>query len=281
MLMKKSIIALAVAGALTAPIAAQADATLYGSLRIKATSFDGASELNVTDNSSRIGIKGSSDLFSGAKAIFQFEQAVSTDTGAFSGGRLGYLGATGDFGTATFGRQWTPHYNWTGAATDILDNRTSGATAYTNGTHRVSDTMAYITPDLNGFRAAAVIIASDNADGEDLDAYNLAATFAANGFTFGASILGNEVTNNDITALSAAYSAGAFYVAAKVQNDETKAEEESYELAASYSMGNTKLLANYIDDDNGISGSGAGEQFLLKFSRSWAKKLAYLQHTLT
>ena len=34
MLMKKSLIALAVAGAMTAPMIAQADATLYGSFRI-------------------------------------------------------------------------------------------------------------------------------------------------------------------------------------------------------------------------------------------------------
>ncbi len=126
--MKKSLIALAVAGALTAPMVAQADATLYGSLRIKLVDND-ATNLDVQDNASRIGIRGSSDLFSGAKAIFQFEQAVSTETGAFSGGRLANLGMTGDFGTALFGRIWTPYYNWTGAQTDVSDSDVSAASA--------------------------------------------------------------------------------------------------------------------------------------------------------
>ena len=45
--MKKSLIALAVAGALTAPVIAQADATLYGSLRAKVVSAD---EVNGENN---------------------------------------------------------------------------------------------------------------------------------------------------------------------------------------------------------------------------------------
>ena len=79
--MKKSLIALAVAGAMAAPMAAQADATLYGSLRIKVMDNDNVST-GVVDNFSRIGIKGSSDLFSGAKAIYQFEQAIDPEAGS-------------------------------------------------------------------------------------------------------------------------------------------------------------------------------------------------------
>lgn len=269
MLMKKSIIALAVAGALVAPLA-QADATLYGSLRLKLQDLDGA-ETNIADNSSRIGIKGSSELFSGNKAIFQFEQAVSTETGAFSGGRLASLGVTGDFGTVNAGRQWSPFATWTLFPTDIVDNRTSGASGYEPGLHRLSNTIAYVSPNLSGFQGAVVLIAdNDVQDGEDLDAYNLAAKYSVAGFTVAASTINLEAANQDVNSLAVSYEADAFYVAARYQEDETAGagQEDSYEVAGSFTMGNTKLLANFVDsDDNDV-----GEQWSLEVQQKLGKK---------
>ncbi|MGY8869897.1 MAG: hypothetical protein ACKVJE_05605, partial [Pseudomonadales bacterium] len=75
--MKKSLIALAVAGALTAPMVAQADATLYGSLRLKVVAEENK-DLDVADNASRIGIKGSVDTnIDGVKAIYRGEWKVN------------------------------------------------------------------------------------------------------------------------------------------------------------------------------------------------------------
>ena len=261
--MKKSLIALAVAGALTAPMVAQADATLYGSLRIKLVDND-ANGTDVVDNSSRIGIRGSSDLFSGAKAIFQFEQAVSTETGAFAGGRLANLGVTGSLGTAIFGRIWTPYYNWTGAKTDIADNGTSASSTYVVGVHRASDVIAYVSPNLSGFQVAAAVLADDTTSGagddsESVDATHVAANFEANGFSIGASYLdfeestlGAALAYENVASAAASYSMGDFYVATRYEDREvigTGADQDAWELAASYSMGNTKLIANYIDDD--------------------------------
>ncbi|MDI3324431.1 porin [Pontibacterium granulatum] len=267
--MKKSIIALAVAGALVAPLA-QADATLYGSLRLKVQSLDGANELNVTDNSSRIGIKGSTELFSGAKGIFQFEQAVSTVDGAFSSGRLASAGITGDFGTVNAGRQWSPFATWTLFPTDIVDNRTSGASGYQPGLHRLANTVAYVSPNMSGFQAAAVIIAANNADGEDLDAYNLAAKYAMGGLTVAASTVGLEAANQDVNSLAVSYEADALYVAARYQDDETAGagQEDSYEVAGSYTMGNTKVLANFVDSDD----DAVGEQWSLEVQQKLGKK---------
>lgn len=248
--MKKSIIALAVAGALVAPLA-QADATLYGSLRLKVQSLDGANELNVADNASRIGIKGSTELFSGAKGIFQWEQSTSTETG-LAGARLASVGFTGDFGTLNAGRQWSPFATWTIFPTDIVDNGASGASGYAAGLHRLSNTVAYVSPNLSGFQVAAVIIADgDVTNGEDLDAYNLAAKYSAGGLTVAASHVGLEPSGLDVNSVAASYSMDAVYVAARFQQDERNgANEDSYELAGSYTMGNTKLLANFVDDDN-------------------------------
>mgnify|MGYP003887625117 CR=1 FL=1 len=259
MLMKKSIIALAVAGALVAPLA-QADATLYGSLRVKATNYDN-SELDIADNVSRVGIKGSSELFSGAKAIFQFEEAANTETGNRSG-RLALIGATGDFGTVTMGRQWTPFYLWT-ATTDILDNGSSGASVEFG---RVPNTLAYITPDMGGFQAAAVLVARDGAGvdlgdtGDDADAYNLAAHFSAGGFSVGLSTLMYQgAIDENYTSVAASYTMGDLYVAAEATSDSVSKkvdasindDVDTFEVAGSYALGDVKLLANFVSFDKG------------------------------
>jgi len=250
MLMKKSIIALAVAGAMTAPMVAQADATLYGTLRIQVQDTD-TKTLDVADTMpSRIGVKGSSDLFEGGKAIFQFEQTLDTDAGALSTGRLALIGATGDWGTATIGRQWTPHYLW---VTTISD--TGIGTGQTTQATRLPNTVAYITPDMGGFQAAAVLVMDGAAEGgaqDDVDAYNIAAKYTMGGLKVAASQISNESgANTDITSFGVGYTMGDFYVGATVSEDETKAVnlQDEWELTGSYAMGNTTLLASYADLD--------------------------------
>lgn len=264
--MKKSIIALAVAGALVAPLA-QADATLYGSLRLKVQSLDGSNELDVADNASRIGVKGSTELFSGSKGIFQWEQSTSTETG-LAGARLASVGFTGDWGTLNAGRQWSPFATWTIFPTDIVDNGASGASGYAAGLHRLSNTIAYVSPNLSGFQVAAVAIADNNANSEDLDGYNLAAKYSAGGLTVAASHVGLEPSGMDVNSAAVSYSMDALYVAARFQQDERNgANEDSYELAGSYTMGNTKLLANFVDDDN-----TADEAWSLEVQQKLGKK---------
>ena len=270
--MKKSLIALAVAGALAAPMVAQADATLYGSLRIKVENTEGATNdnLDVNDNSSRIGVKGSSELFSGAKAIFQFEQAVSTETGGWAGGRLANVGITGDFGTALFGRIWTPYYSWTGAQTDILDNTTSAASVYQVGAHRASNVIAYVSPSMSGFQVAAAVLPNDGgaADDETIDVSHVAAKYENAGLNVGISYLGFEAADRDVISVGASYTMDAVYVAARYENDDAPgADADAWELAGSYTMGNTKLLANYIDDER-----DADDQWSLEVQQKLGKQ---------
>ena len=92
--MKKTLIALAVLGA--AGVAqAQSSVTIYGQLNpsydyvsAKAANGAKASYVNMADNSSRIGFKGSDDLGNGLKAIFQLEAYYNmVEENGFSGGK--------------------------------------------------------------------------------------------------------------------------------------------------------------------------------------------------
>ena len=120
--MKKSVLALAVATALAAPLAAQADTILYGSARVSVDyneddnlcriSFEGdAADWDVVNNASRLGVLGSEDLGGGLSAIYQYEFGVDvTEGGNFEGNRPKFVGLKGGFGTLTSGTQDTPYY---------------------------------------------------------------------------------------------------------------------------------------------------------------------------
>jgi predicted porin len=250
---------------------AQADATVYGSLRVQVTDADG-SELDIQDNTSRIGIKATSELFSGATAIAHFETYVNTESGAFgtpAKGRLAYVGATGDFGTVTVGRQWLPAYLWTVGKTDIMA-AASTETTHSYGTGgRQGNAAAYISPDLGGLKIAAAVVARDAAGVDaggntpnDIDASHLAANYSMGGFGVALSTLQYDLTSSDdtINSLGLSYSAGDLYVGLSVEDDEINRADEVIVLAGSYAMGNTKVLGSFTDF--GKDGSDNGSRYV-------------------
>lgn len=119
-LMKKSLLALAVLGAFTAPAFAQSSVTLYGVIDIGidyVNNAGGHSAWKMQDGilqGSRWGLKGSEDLGGGTKAIFQLENGFHPTTGGLGQGgrefgRQAYVGLANDsFGTLTLGRQYDP-----------------------------------------------------------------------------------------------------------------------------------------------------------------------------
>jgi predicted porin len=266
MLMKKSLIALAVAGALTAPMVAQADATLYGSIRVLVVDQDNT-ELDVQDGTSRIGIKGDVDLgIEGVKGVYQFETRLRADNGEFAGvgernARLSYVGATGDFGTALAGRMYTPHWLWTSAVADASWNDAVigvvGETAL-----RQPNTLAYITPNMGGFQAAGAIIAdatggSNDFGTEDVDAYNVAVKYAANGLHVGLSLVTVDTgaVELDDVGVAASYKFDAATVYARYQDDEVAAGSttgiETTQIGGSYVMGDTTLQLRWTNTEQG------------------------------
>jgi predicted porin len=120
--MNKKLVAVAVAGVLAAPLAAQAqtaNVTLYGRLNVDYELVTGrqadGSNPNVSrlsSNSSRIGVRGTESLGGGLNAIFQIESNVSGDTGNSSGSGLAsretFVGFQGTWGTFKMGKFLMP-----------------------------------------------------------------------------------------------------------------------------------------------------------------------------
>jgi len=278
--MKKSLIALAVAGALTAPMVAQADATLYGSMRVLLTDVEDA-DLDVADGTSRIGIKGDVDLgIDGVKGIFNFESRLRADDGTFAGSgtgnaRLSNIGLTGDFGTALFGKQYAPHWLWTSAVTDATWNDAVIGTVR-ESVLRPDNTLAYISPNMSGFQAAVAVIANGGQD-EDIDAHNIAVKYAANGLHLGLSVTTNNITNNDNVGVAASYSMDAFRVAARYQEEEqTGASDiDTAQIGVGYTMGDTLLQARFTNTDNGTADA---DQWALGVQQTMGKGRVFLEY---
>ena len=156
----KQVVALALlaCGAAAAPAWAQSNVTLYGVADVY-VQFGKGNETHTTIESgglsgSRWGLKGSEDLGSGLKALFQIESGFAIDTGSSTQGgllfgRQAFVGMSSDSaGTLTIGRQYTPHFN----AVDAADPFSTGAgSAASSGivsvpVVRANNSLAYTSP---------------------------------------------------------------------------------------------------------------------------------------
>lgn len=194
--MKKITLVLMVAAASPAIIysaIAQADATLYGSLRMEIDAKS-SSDLDLRDGSSRFGIKGDVDLgLENTKGLFHWEANVDTtdNEGAMFAPRQAYMGASGNWGTLLIGKQWQMHYIWTNSTSDIFNAAAADAgerfqLAAFAGHWRPDNSLSYITPKFGNWQMAGHVVidgsGTDN-DGEQddsIDSYDLNLKYEGN-----------------------------------------------------------------------------------------------------
>jgi predicted porin len=194
--MKKKLVAVAVAGVLGAPLAAQAqtaNVTLYGRLNIDLEFVSGRQPdgsnprvSRLSSNSSRFGIRGTESLGGGLSAIFQIEQNVSGDTGNSSGSGLAsretFVGFQGNWGTFKMGKFLMPLDDMHGLFGNVptyLTSILSTADLWAQGTlnkqdggfdARLGNSLRYDSPSFNGLTFSGQVSLRDssgNANGGD------------------------------------------------------------------------------------------------------------------
>jgi len=170
--MQKKLIALAVAGLVSAPAFAQSNVQIYGivdyalsyqsSHTVKGVNsrraLDSTGDWN--KNGSRIGFRGVEDLGNGLKAVFVLESGFEGDIGRSSqGGRLfgrqAYGGLAGAFGTVAYGRLETPQYGLLKNVDPFGAGTAANVAALYQIDWRLDNTIAYISPDFQGFNVTA------------------------------------------------------------------------------------------------------------------------------
>jgi len=269
--MKKSLIALAVAGAFAAPaFAATSNVDVYGQFRISVDHINnvaaGVGGWGMNDETSRLGIKGSEDLGGGLKAIYQWETGFNLGTeGALGSGTAGtgsvttgsagvgaerntFVGLSGGFGTVLAGRHDTP-YKLAGSADLFVDTL---ADAQNTGTRciicedlRVNNAIAYVSPDYSGFHAAVAIVPGNFAR-------STAGSKSLNGLADAVSAAG--IYNNGPLSLSAGYENLDHYVG----NAAGAAKQTAWKLNGSYTIGDLKLGATW-EDLKHVGGLSSGD----------------------
>ena len=264
MKMQHSLIALALAGAMAAPVVNAAETSLYGSIRMSLKGVDAGDGRvwDLVNNASRLGFKGSSELDNGLTVVGQYEMGVNADKGVFGAGtatnRLSYVGLKGGFGEVYAGSQWAPYYLMVGGLTDKFS--TVGA-QHIRKVFRIADTVQY--KNSFGPVALAGALSFDGESGESgVDRAQLAAQFALGDFTLALGMenlsqeANGEIVDGTTTGIGGIYKSGAMAFAATYQMVEASVEstaedQDKMEVYGEYNVGSNTYRASYGQTDSG------------------------------
>ena len=178
--MNKSILAIAVIAASVAAPAAIAAPTVYGNIHLTIVDVDTNEDIDLTSNTSAIGVKGSEDLGDGLKAIYKAEWQMDPaggDTAGASGGLKGrdqFVGLKGGMGTVKFGT-FSSNYKQKGGKVDSLyrtpvegrgfmhtQSKLHNGKAINRG--RMTNAVSYTSPKMGGISLVANTTLSDDPD---------------------------------------------------------------------------------------------------------------------
>ena len=165
--MQKKLIALAVAGLLSAPAFAQSNVTVYGTIDFGYVSL-GSNDGRLRDGSriknrnaiesgvskvNTLGFKGVEDLGNGLKAVFVLEDGIEGDMEGLLKGNASqsYAALAGGFGTLAFGRHYTPQHLFTSAVDPFGKDGLGSAANVLIQDWRLNNLAAYISPNWGGF----------------------------------------------------------------------------------------------------------------------------------
>lgn len=291
--MQKKLIALAVAAAAAAPVFAQSNVTIYGAMRVSVdhTNAQAANSdvWTVSDQSSRIGVKGAEDLGGGLKAVWQWESGMNTTNSTTVGTvqRNTFLGLAGGFGTALVGTHDTPYK--LGGSADLFgdtaadaqgtatDSAIIGRNSFDN---RLTNVIAYISPTWSGFHFAVAGVAGEgtgsaNSPNGLTDAYSMVGVYENGPLKV---TLGHEERSSEFvsttagtqkakgTKLNIGYKMGAiglgytYESSTDVAATTTPRVKDKGQLASvSYAMGATTLGLQMGKFDNKDAGSTTGD----------------------
>ncbi len=283
--MKKSLIALAVAGVFAAPaaMAATANVDVYGVLNLSYdyVSTDQASPADdglnrISSNSSRIGFKGSEDLGGGLSALWQIEMTIQADgngntnnPGATVNAGSGSHGLRNTFvglsskgmGTVLMGVHDTPYKLATARLDPFVD--TTGdyniAIGSANGTNafelRANNVLAYVSPNMSGFTLSLAKV-------------------------FGAETSNNANADFGAWSVSGSYDAGPLYVALAYEKHENigsgpngSDDRSSWKAGVGYKFGSTRLGLVY--EDSSQTGATVTDR------NAWAVNIAHEMGPIT
>ncbi|NRR32760.1 porin [Oxalobacteraceae bacterium] len=212
--MKKSLISIAILGAMSNVAFAQSNVTIYGIVDAGIVSERGGKAGSVTKvtsgvgSASRLGFKGTEDLGGGVNAFFVLESGIKADTGESDvagsiANRQSFVGLkSATAGSLSLGRQYTPYYNTLAQVADPFAAGLAGSAKNlfpaAGNNVRTSNAVVYATPALNGFSGeASYALGEQSADNSASRQLGLSVGYANGPLTARAAY---NSRNNDTTA---------------------------------------------------------------------------------
>lgn len=270
--MNKKLLMAAVASALVAApvMSAHAAATVYGKLNVGVASVDNgnttdSSTLAVTDNASRLGVKGDEDLGGGLKAIYMMEFTVDADAAATIGtsGRDVYAGLQGGWGSVRLGA-FNSVYKALSTGLEVFGDTTADFSTYgLNGESREANQISYSSPDMSGFQIGISSSRGETGLNSESNPMMIAATYNAGPLYLGIGMkdmdLDSALTTglDDSMKLAARFNIDAFSIWAVMETQSVKGtksaanqEIDTTHLGVSYKMANNTFALTYTDADS-------------------------------
>jgi predicted porin len=251
MFMKKNLLAIVISSLVA--VTANAEVTVYGRGDVSLQHADETDDTKVelVSNASRIGLKGSEEINSGLKAIYQFEYQTEVDDGATSANqtfsqRNIYIGLQGAMGTVTAGHFDTPT-KIAQEKIDLFNDREGDITKFLQGENRVKNIVQYTTPSFGG------------------------------GFSSSVAYITKEVEDQDPgVSASFSYTSNVFYVAVAYDKDLLVEGTDLARLVGRYNIGPVQLGALIEAYDNGVDDETGGVvSALWSLTDEWALKAQY------
>ena len=301
--MNKKLVALAVAGVLSAPLAAQAqtaNVTLYGRLNITLeavqTRFADGSKPNlyrVSSNSSRLGVRGTESLGGGLNAIFQIESSINGDAGGGTlAGRETFVGLQGGWGTIKIGNYLAPYddiHPIFGNVPTLTTSMLSTAAIWAQGPAskaqggfdaRLGNSVRYDSPNIAGFTGS--IQASTNENSAHGMTYSTGGFYNAGPIQAGLAWEHNQKArgvglNDDAISLAGGFNFGIVRVAGIYERLKYDAgggdlKRDFYGVSGTFNLGPGQLYAfwGHANDGKGSAADGTVVSGLVKGSDTGA-----------
>ena len=295
--MKKSLLTIAAAATMVAPAIVMADATLYGNVHVSINDFDSAAELDMTSNTSAIGVKGSEALGDGLKAIYKAEFQLDSAEGGFNGGATGdaltqrdtFVGLKGGMGTVKFGT-FSSNYKQLGGKVDplyrtrleargFLSTQSAmlhGGRGITRG--RSTNTLQYTSPKMGG----AQLVLNTTISGAAEETSGIGVRWSNKNVLAFVDHIKND--DSDSTKIGGRYKTKAFSVGAQFEmaDDGAGSEVDRIFLSGMYNINKNNaviLTAGQIDADTADNATGIALAYNHKLSKMTNVYIGYGDRT--
>jgi predicted porin len=235
-------------------------------------------------STSRFGFKGTEDIGTGLKAVFNVEGGFVTDTGMGDTalfGRRAVVGLQGSFGSIMIGREYTPIAD-VAKESDIFGQGFHGTnlgafgSSNTRLTRRISNSMNYKSVPMSGFKFAAAFGDGEVAVGPSNDLLGVSAEYTVGGLYLGAGYHTVErvlAGKDKEMMVGAGYKMGSFAVKGNWMAADPDGANKftQINLGASYAMNANTFYLN-LQRNKLTTGDASGRIIALAYSYAFSKR---------